>query len=430
MAAVRRLHGLDRRSVPRAVSSSASAPSAHGARLLARCIPAARIGARNRRCLLQGLSDASAAAVLHRGSARSRCAGAHAAFSSTARPSRSSNEFGDIDTRARQRRGALPRRHAVSLAFSSCDRRRQRPLLLSSTVQPRQPADGRGPHQPGHLSSTGASSSRAAASTSSAPSSSGRVRATSAFTCATSRAKRSTSRSASLRRRLRRHLRGARTAPRAAGPPAGAAARRGLRRARLPGLDGVTRRTPIECKPEPQHVTATEMLFEAAARRASRAGRVAHRYLLRRHGGASARRLLRCAHARRPSGRAGERFSCSIETSNDQLNAWLYRSAADLQHAAHEHAERTVSLRRRAVVRYARSGATASSRHSKSCGSRHTSRAACSRSSRRRRRRHAIPSAMRSRARFCTKRAAARWRRYARFRSGATTGASTRPACS
>jgi len=96
------------------------------------------------------------------------------------------------------------------------------------------------------------------------------------------------------------------------------------------GLDGLTRRTRLECRPMPARATASSMEFELLLE--SRTEQVLTFTI-----GCSAgtgtlatfpyEQALRDAERERAS---GGRFVCGIETSNDQFNAWLQRSAADL----------------------------------------------------------------------------------------------------
>ena len=135
---------------------------------------------------------------------------------------------------------------------------------------------------------------------------------------------------------------------------------------------------------------------------------------------------------RRPAARAAAAPAprASVRTSNEAFNAWIDRSAADLQMMMTETPHGPVPVRRRAVVQHA----VRPRRHHHRpgcCGCDPSWRAACWPSSPRRRRHEiSIPSRTPSRARFCTRRARARWRRWARSRSAATTAASTRRRCS
>jgi glycogen debranching enzyme len=94
------------------------------------------------------------------------------------------------------------------------------------------------------------------------------------------------------------------------------------------GLDGVTRRTHIDCKPAPQWISATEMQLHVNLEE--------HReqvfsLTITCLGSDVPVRATSYDAARAQSERSiGERFTCPIETSNSQLNAWLQRSAYDL----------------------------------------------------------------------------------------------------
>jgi glycogen debranching enzyme len=94
------------------------------------------------------------------------------------------------------------------------------------------------------------------------------------------------------------------------------------------GLDGITRRTQIECKPEPQRVTGSEMLLHL---------HLEHHYeqvislTITCVGTEAPIRATSYDAARAQAERSiSERLRCGIETSNGQLNAWLQRSEADL----------------------------------------------------------------------------------------------------
>ena len=94
------------------------------------------------------------------------------------------------------------------------------------------------------------------------------------------------------------------------------------------GRDGVTRRTQIECSPEPQKLSPQEMLLSLHLEE--------HReqvvsLTITCIGAEAPVRATSYDAARAQAERAArERFACTIETSNGQLNAWLNRSAADL----------------------------------------------------------------------------------------------------
>ncbi len=96
------------------------------------------------------------------------------------------------------------------------------------------------------------------------------------------------------------------------------------------GLDGVTRRTLIECKPQPRAITGSRLRLDAHLD-----GRSEQVYALSVTCNVDGSSLRAASHdaalARAEQARAGgARFNCALETSNDQFNAWLQRSAADL----------------------------------------------------------------------------------------------------
>jgi glycogen debranching enzyme len=98
------------------------------------------------------------------------------------------------------------------------------------------------------------------------------------------------------------------------------------------GLDGVTRRTLIECKPQPRGVTASE--FHLSAHLDGRSEQVFTMSISCVSGAANKVHALsyEAALARTEDSRdVGERFRCDIVTSHDQLNAWISRSSADLK---------------------------------------------------------------------------------------------------
>jgi glycogen debranching enzyme len=101
------------------------------------------------------------------------------------------------------------------------------------------------------------------------------------------------------------------------------------------GLDGVTRRTAIRCEPKPERVSPTEMQFRPALAPQEElvlsltvscyvdepgTGMIPRAEPTLSYDGA-------CAQAERS---LGARISCPAETSNQQFNAWLQRSTADL----------------------------------------------------------------------------------------------------
>ncbi|HEY8509992.1 MAG TPA: glycogen debranching N-terminal domain-containing protein, partial [Steroidobacteraceae bacterium] len=96
------------------------------------------------------------------------------------------------------------------------------------------------------------------------------------------------------------------------------------------GLDGVVRRTRIECRPEPRRVTASEMQLDV--RLDGRSEQVFTVSVICERNKPAVRAVSYDAaltQAER-SLSSGERFTCGIETSSEPLNAWVQRSAADL----------------------------------------------------------------------------------------------------
>ncbi len=95
------------------------------------------------------------------------------------------------------------------------------------------------------------------------------------------------------------------------------------------GLDGVTRRTLIECKPPPRALSRSHMRLDAHLE-----GRSEQVYAISvtcNVGSSSVRATSHdAALAQAEQVRAGARFHCALETSSEQFNAWLQRSAADL----------------------------------------------------------------------------------------------------
>ncbi|HTT03157.1 MAG TPA: amylo-alpha-1,6-glucosidase [Steroidobacteraceae bacterium] len=96
------------------------------------------------------------------------------------------------------------------------------------------------------------------------------------------------------------------------------------------GLDGVVRRTRLISRPEPQSVTGTQFAFALHI-----AGRSEQVIALDVSCSLDASRVqipsYEQALARAEQSRSGrERFFSGIETSNEQFNAWLHRSTADL----------------------------------------------------------------------------------------------------
>jgi glycogen debranching enzyme len=96
------------------------------------------------------------------------------------------------------------------------------------------------------------------------------------------------------------------------------------------GLDGVARRTLIECQPRPKRVTGSDMQLAVHLE-----GRSEQVFEIKVTCAIEARQpapiSFEAALARAEDSRAsGSRLVCDIESSNDQFNAWMSRSAADL----------------------------------------------------------------------------------------------------
>jgi glycogen debranching enzyme len=96
------------------------------------------------------------------------------------------------------------------------------------------------------------------------------------------------------------------------------------------GLDGIVRRTRLECSPLPRAVSGSEMQLEMHLE--GRSEQVLCLDISCQTESTRAQPLsYDSALAQAEQSRAeGERFRCSIDTSNRQLNAWLTRSAADV----------------------------------------------------------------------------------------------------
>jgi glycogen debranching enzyme len=96
------------------------------------------------------------------------------------------------------------------------------------------------------------------------------------------------------------------------------------------GLDGVTRRTRVECTPAPGVIAEQEMRY--ALELGSRADETIAVTVVCQNGAARPRVLAHeAALGQAEEARvAPERSLCAIETSNEQLDAWLSSSAADL----------------------------------------------------------------------------------------------------
>jgi glycogen debranching enzyme len=102
------------------------------------------------------------------------------------------------------------------------------------------------------------------------------------------------------------------------------------------GLDSVTRRTAIRCDPAPQRVTPKEMHFQLSL--APREERVLsltiNCHTEQVEAARTPRRAVPAMSYESALAKAehslSQRTSCPAETSNDQFNAWLQRSTADL----------------------------------------------------------------------------------------------------
>jgi glycogen debranching enzyme len=96
------------------------------------------------------------------------------------------------------------------------------------------------------------------------------------------------------------------------------------------GLDGLTRRTRVVCKPAPGTVTDHEARYSLELR--SHADQTIAVTVVCQNGAARPRALAHDASLRQAeqARAAPDQRLCSIETSNEQLDAWLSSSAADL----------------------------------------------------------------------------------------------------
>ena len=96
------------------------------------------------------------------------------------------------------------------------------------------------------------------------------------------------------------------------------------------GLDGVARRTLIECQPRPQRLAGSELQLAAHLEgRSEQVFEIKVTCVLEAQHPAPI--SFQAALARAEHSRAsGSRLVCGVETSNDQFNAWMSRSAADL----------------------------------------------------------------------------------------------------
>jgi glycogen debranching enzyme len=96
------------------------------------------------------------------------------------------------------------------------------------------------------------------------------------------------------------------------------------------GLDGVARRTILECRPPAKRASGSEL--QLAAHLESRSEQVFEiKVTCAIETRQPAAMSFQAALARAEHSRAsGSRLVCGIETSNEQFNAWMMRSAADL----------------------------------------------------------------------------------------------------
>ena len=238
---------------------------------------------------------------------------------------------------------------------------------------------------------------------------------------------------APVRGRLRRHLRGPRHDAGATRPHAspgrrgrhGGARVRGTRRRRPPHAAGVL---PAAASGSPRPMPTSqssldpqeEATFHLTVAARSAPADLPSRRRLRR--GARPRRRRRCG----PPRDAGLRH-LHLQRAVQRLAQPQPRRP---RHDDHADAARALPLRRRAVVQHAVRSRRHHHRAADASGSTRSWPAACSRTSPPPRRRRRSPSRTPSRARSCTRPAAARWPRSARSRSAATTAASTRRRCS
>jgi glycogen debranching enzyme len=102
------------------------------------------------------------------------------------------------------------------------------------------------------------------------------------------------------------------------------------------GLDGVERRTHLECQPEPNAVSGSEIRLQLHIEAHSE--QVLSLDISCESSSANAQKALRRSRLSQPAAleqaekfhAEHERLRCVIDTSNEQLNAWVTRSAADL----------------------------------------------------------------------------------------------------
>ena len=198
------------------------------------------------------------------------------------------------------------------------------------------------------------------------------------------------------------------------------------------GLDNVTRATRIAFDPAPDELAGHQATFRLKL--PPRESGHDPRRLRLRDGGPLRFARRSATNARSPSCRSRPRAAISRRAActrtNSDLDEWIARSVVRPGDDDHRDAARAVSVRGRAVVQHAVRARRHHHGARDACGWRPTSRAACCRTWRRRRRRgdtRARRAAGQDPARGARRRDGRRW---ARFRSGATTAASTRRRCS
>ena len=197
------------------------------------------------------------------------------------------------------------------------------------------------------------------------------------------------------------------------------------------GLDRVVRRTRLAFDPVPDDLTGAQALYHL--RLPSRGTATIYVKLSCDGGGGGECAELdydRACAALGASVAGSPLARCRVRAPGSELDEWVARSVSRPGDDAQHDAARALSVRGRALVQHAFRARRHHHRAGGAVARRPTSRAACWRTWPRRRPPSRRPSATPSRARSCTRRAAARWRRWARFRSDATTAASMRRRCS
>ncbi len=97
---------------------------------------------------------------------------------------------------------------------------------------------------------------------------------------------------------------------------------------RYQGLDGILRRTRIECTPEPSRIDGSQLLVDVDL--AEHSEQVISIAIVCIGAVQTVRATSYEAAQAQAEGALAKRFSCPIQTSSGQLNSWLARSAADL----------------------------------------------------------------------------------------------------